>query len=171
MRIRKRIRKQAALLAALLLPAILLSGCREEKVPEAKASFFAMDTYITLKIIGTRAEDAAAACREEIERIEHLLSVTVPESDIAQINASDGKETEVSPETIRLLYAANAVSERTDGLFDCTVYPLVAAWGFFGNEETEGRVPSEIELLRAYPPVGYEKMKISDGTTFSSCRT
>ena len=159
-----KIRKMLAVVLTGIFLAVPAAGCRQAAVtPEAEESFFAMDTYISIRLVGNGAEKAAADCRTEIERLEKLLSVTVPDSDIARINAAGGAETEVDPETVRLLYAASAVSERTGGLYDCTVYPLVAAWGFFGNEQTEGRVPSELELLRAYASVGYRKMQISDG--------
>ena len=49
--------------------------------------------------------------------------------------------------------------ERTGGLFDVTVYPVVELWGFISKEY---RVPSDGELLKALDLVGMDTIEAFD---------
>lgn len=122
-------------------------------VPEAERALFAMDTYMTIHCYGERAEEAAAAAEEEIERIEALLSAKNEGSDISQ------------EEIAALIRKALQLSEETKGAFDPTVYPLTKLWGFaHAPEESVERhrtAPSQEEIDQILPRIGWEKVQVS----------
>ena len=124
-------------LTAALLTALLLTGCTTSAPQEAE--FFAMDTLMSVKLWG--GEAATSDISAEINRLEALLSATRETSVLSQLNAAGSAE--LSGDTASLLAQALALSERTGGTFDPTVYPLVEAWGFPSKEY---RVPDRTEL-------------------------
>ena len=122
-----------------------------------------MDTVMELTVCGTPSSGSAEALLDEasslIASLESAFSVTDPESEISAVNRA-GKGA-VGPDTEALLLAALDLSERTGGALDCTVYPVVRAWGF-----TTGayRVPSREELDLLCRLVDWSAVGISDGT-------
>ena len=124
-------------LTVALLMAFLLTGCTSTGPQEAE--FFAMDTLMSVKLWG--GEAATSDVSAEINRLEALLSATRETSVLSQLNAAGSAE--LSGDTASLLAQALALSERTGGTFDPTVYPLVEAWGFPSKEY---RVPDRTEL-------------------------
>ena len=140
--------------AVLLLACLLLTACTADRTAERE--FFAMDTLMHVKIWGSDA--AADAVQQEVYRLEKLLSVTENSSDVALLNCGGYKH--IADETNELLHSALAISARTDGAFDPTVYPLVHLWGFTGGTQ---RVPSQDELQAALSHVGIENVDAQDG--------
>lgn len=136
--------------AALLFACLLLTACTGET--PAEREFFAMDTLMHVKIWGSA--DAADAVEQELFRLDKLLSVTGENSDVFLLNR--GRRAQLSDETAELLRSAIALSRRTDGAFDPTVYPLVQLWGF-----TEGtqRVPAQDELQAVLDNIGIENIE------------
>ena len=128
---------------------------------KSTSEIFAMDTAMSLTAYGKYGEDGLAAAGQEIARIDALLSVGNADSDIAKLDS--GETDTVSAETAALLTRALAVSRLTDGAYDCTVYPLVAAWGFFSGDY---RVPEDAEIQALLQNVGWQKVAV-DGTTVS----
>ena len=142
-------------LTAALLTAFLLTGCTTFAPQEA--DFFAMDTLMSVKLWG--GEAATSDVSAEINRLEALLSVTRETSVLSQLNAAGSAK--LSADTASLLAQALALSERTGGTFDPTVYPLVEAWGFPSKEY---RVPDQTELDSLLSCVGTEHVRF-DGVT------
>ncbi len=106
----------------------------------------------------THVRAAAEAAIEEIERIEHLLSHYLPDSEISYINAHAANEpVHVHPEVFDLIARALRLSEQTEGAFDITVMPLIRCWGFF---EGEGRVPDRRTLAEAMERVGFTHLHL-----------
>ena len=129
----------------MLLP---LAACGKEEQP-VQTSLFAMDTYMTLTAYGDGAADALAAASQEINRLERELSRTVEGSDVSRLNGAG--EAEVSQETADLVSAALAYADKTGGLFDITIAPLVDLWGITGDSP---RVPGQEEIDALLPLVG-----------------
>ena len=140
--------------AVLLFVCLLLTACAADGTAERE--FFAMDTLMRVKVWGS--DEAADAVQQEVYRLEKLLSVTENSSDVALLNCGGYKH--IADETNELLHSALAISARTDGAFDPTVYPLVRLWGF--TEATQ-RVPSQDELQAALSHVGIENIDAQDG--------
>ena len=138
------------LLAVSLLLALLLCGCASNAPVERE--IFAMDTLMTIRVWGDE-EDVSAAV-SEINRLDALLSVTNENSEVYALNR-DGNA-ELSTDTYDLLSDALNVSQRTDGAFDPTIYPLVELWGF--TKDTQA-VPSQSAIDAVLPLIDYEQVK------------
>lgn len=84
---------------------------------------FAMDTYITMTAYGLDAETALSKAEDKLTELEHLWSVTDPDSDIYAVNHADAQPVSVSEETASLLSFAlldlggniQAVGTKSDG--------------------------------------------------------
>ena len=132
----------------LFLGLLLLSGCASD---EASCDFFAMDTVMHLSASGERAEEALADAEAEIERLDHLFSISVSDSDIARLNRTGSAV--VSAETRQLMECSLELSRITDGAFDITLYPVSELWGFYSDSQ---QVPEKTELTAALQHVGIE---------------
>ncbi len=144
--------------AVILLLAVLLSaGCAAPELSaEARSvTVFAMDTVMDLTVYGGD-DDLLTEAENMIHFLETEFSVTDPESDLSRLNAAG--DFSVGPDTKSLLASALALSDRTDGAFDCTIYPVLRAWGFTSGEY---RVPAEDELAALLPLVNWRKVTVS----------
>ena len=126
----------------LILCAALLAGCRnsgnkvgetkqkneKSETLEAQKEIFAMDTYMTIKTYGDKADEAAEAAVDEITRLDKLFSTGNNESDIAILNES-GSEI-LSKETFSIVEKSCELYKNTAGAFNIAVYPLMKEWGF-----------------------------------------
>jgi thiamine biosynthesis lipoprotein len=64
----------------------------------------------------------------------------------------------VAPETAQVIALAREISVWSDGAFDVTVKPLVAAWGFGAG--AQATPPTEEQLAILSERVGYDKLQI-----------
>ncbi|MGX8699282.1 MAG: FAD:protein FMN transferase, partial [bacterium] len=122
-------------------------------------AFFAMDTYMELTAYGEEA--LLTECEAIVTGLEAELSVTRPETAVARLNTT-GAAT-LSDRAANLLRAALAISRRTGGALDLTIYPVVRAWGFTTGEH---RVPPAEERAALVEKVDYTKISL-DGNAVS----
>lgn len=110
----------------------------------------AMATRFEFVLVGDHPTSIRAAGEEalaEIHRLESVLSLYRPDSEIAELNRSAAEAmVRVSPEVFGLLSHACLLSRATEGAFDITVGPLMRAWGFL---RSPGRMPDPAELEEA----------------------
>lgn len=142
-------------LCGLLTAVLLLSFCGCTDNRKTTRQFFSMDTVMELTAFGPKAEAALDAAEAEVYRLDGLLSVGQPGSEIAKLNA-EGRA--VSEETAELIAAALEQARWTEGAFDPTLYPAVDAWGFFSGDY---RVPGEAELQALLADTGWEAVQVS----------
>jgi thiamine biosynthesis lipoprotein len=100
---------------------------------------------------GQTALDAAFA---ELERVESVMSLYRPESQISRLNR-DGVIEKPDPYFIEVLRYAAQVSERSAGAFDITVQPL---WPLYANRQ----IPDPAALQSALGWVDWRGVKIAD---------
>lgn len=119
-----------------LLCVVLLTGCEIQKEQSGQETWsrevFAMDTYMKLTVYGANAENAVDAAILEIQRLENLLSAADPESEVSVLNRE--KKGVLSEESTYLWEKSWEVYLETQGKFDVTIYPVMKAWGFVGEE-------------------------------------
>ncbi|MBR3844127.1 MAG: FAD:protein FMN transferase, partial [Clostridia bacterium] len=115
-----------------------------------------MDTVMRITLYGAD-QTLAEQAKEQILTLENLFSVTKPQSEIYKANHAQGKATSISAQTAQLLQTAIQLSLDTAGLFDCTVYPAVTAWGFTQNQN---RVPTDEELQSILPLIGSHQINL-----------
>ncbi len=119
-------------------------------------TFFALDTYNTITVYGT--QDALIRAREMVFDFEARVSNTLPDSEVSRINAHAETGVEVSETVADLVRQSLAASRLTNGAFDCTVAPLVAAYGFYTGDY---RVPDEQELNALCKLVDSESVSVT----------
>lgn len=115
------------------------------------------------------AEIAIAAVFAEFDRLDALLSVWKPGSDVIRINAAAGRRpVPVSRETRDVLRLAHEMSEWTAGKFDVTFGALADVWKF--DHDQDNRVPTPAEIAARLPLVDYRAVVIDEpaGTVFVS---
>ena len=156
----------------ILLCTLLLAGCGQQSVsadaePQS-IDLFAMDTTMTLTAYGDHAEDALAGAKSEIERLDALFSISSESGDIYALNRDHKADFQEDRQariffliTFELFFRPTSAS--TDGIFDCTIEPVMEAWGFTTQNY---RVPEENALNELLSHVDYRQVQV-DGNTVS----
>lgn len=147
--------------AALVCAAIMLAGCAGPENKITSSSFIAMDTYISATLYGDKGKEAAGKIKEEILRLERLFSVTDEKSDLWRINHTAGGNARVSPDTAEIIGKTLEICEKSGGALDITLYPVVAEWGFTGNEY---KIPGEDILKSLLENTDYRRVKVAGDT-------
>jgi len=95
----------------------------------------------------------------EFDRLESLLSVWKPGSDVIRINDAAGREpVTVSDDTLTVLAAAAQASEWTGGKFDITFGALADIWKF--DHDQDNTVPNRRAIEARLPFVDYRLVQI-----------
>ncbi len=108
------------------------------------------------------ARAAFARVFAEFDRLDGLLSVWRPGSDVLRLNAAAGQgAVAVHEDTRRVLEAARQVSEWTGGAFDVTFGALADVWRF--DHDQDDRVPTAAEVAARRPLVDYRQVRVDPG--------
>lgn len=135
---------------------LFASGCGQKKeIPKVQKDIFAMDTYMSITGYGDRAEEAVDASLKEIQRLDKMLSVGNPSSEISLINSAGTGS--VSDDTAVMIAKALEVGDRTNGRFDITIYPLMVEWGFTSDNF---HVPEKDRLDQLLTRVDYKEVQL-----------
>ena len=122
----------------------------------------AMATRFEVALHGAAKATLRAAAEEalaEITRLESMLSLYKPTSEIAHINTRGAQEpVPVSPEVFSLLEQCVALGEQTRGAFDITLAPLMRCWRFMNDT---GAAPSETDLAEARANCGWPQLRLN----------
>jgi FAD:protein FMN transferase len=134
------ITKRSDLIKIILICLLVLAGSCTANGPKTETAFLLGTTCSVTLFSGypnSLFEDVFTRVRE----IERKMSVTVPASEVSEINRNAGvKAVSVSDETYGLIEEALRIAGETQGALDITVGPLVGEWGI----GTDGaHVPSE----------------------------
>jgi thiamine biosynthesis lipoprotein len=106
-----------------------------------------------------RAFDQAFA---EFDRLDRLLSVWHPESDVSRLNAAAGRApVQVSAETLDVLRVAREVSEWTGGKFDVTFGAMSGLWKF--DHDQDSRIPAMADVRARLPLVDFRSVELDVG--------
>lgn len=148
-------------ISILIITAVLfvsLTAC-EGSTPSEQAdkTFYAMNTVMRVTADGKNAEQAVSDIQDRISELEKLWSVTDENSEIYAVNHGD--PVEISDVTRDIVKFALDISNRSNGALDPTIYPVLSAWGFTGNEY---RVPSGSELAELLRLVDHQKVDVSE---------
>jgi thiamine biosynthesis lipoprotein len=157
-----------AVCAALL--SALTQGCVTDSTLERAISDgrYAMGTVLEITLEGLESQPAARALDElyaEALRLDRLLSIYDPESEISRINRTAGHGNEpVDPEVVEILKLSIAYSELTRGAFDVTIGPLVDLWIEAADRNAS---PTAAELATARQRVGADRISAVSGDEVS----
>jgi thiamine biosynthesis lipoprotein len=152
----------------------VLIGCGAAAPPAAEriVERAALAMGSELKLTAWTANEAAtmAAFDEvfaEFDRLDRLMSVWQPDSDIVRLNAAAGQHpVAVSREVMQALQMAHQVGDWTGGKFDVTFGALSDLWKF--DHDQDDRIPDHAEVQRRLPLVNYQLLRLDDkaGTAF-----
>jgi thiamine biosynthesis lipoprotein len=134
----------------------------------ATSSGQALGSSVSIKVFHTsqtKAKAALSATFDELERIENLLSIYRPNSDVSRLNR-DTFIHNPHPLFVQVLRYAQTLSKETQGAFDVTVQPL---WRAFSDAKMEGRIPSNRDLAVARTRVDWTAL-ILDNQYVQFCR-
>ena len=166
--------RRIILLSAILLAVVtVLTSCgtpspAQEHMVERVALAMGSELKLTA---WTSDEPGAIAAFEtvfaEFERLDRLMSVWKPESDIVRLNAAAGQHpVAVDPEVMKALQVAHQIGDWTGGKFDVTFGALSDLWKF--DHDQDDRIPDLEEVKRRLPLVNYQALVLDDraGTAF-----
>ena len=145
-------------LTALLLAVIIIGRNTSKQEQSYNQQLFAMDTYMSLTAYGENAKEAVEASVEEIQRIEQLISIGFDSSEVSKLNQQG--EGNASEDTQILLQKSMELWEKTDGVFDISIYPVMKLWGF---ADENYKVPKEDELRETLKLVDAGKISYDEG--------
>ena len=167
--------------ALVIVACIGLTGCRADTPPTnavqgplIERSRVSMGSEVHLT--AWAADEPAAlgafeAVFDEFDRLDALMSVWKPGSDIERLNRAAGeKPVPVSPEVREVLGIAREASEWTDGKFDVTFGALSGLWKF--DHDLDGNIPAPADVAARLPLIDYRKLQIDDraGTAFLTAK-
>lgn len=152
-------------LVALFMCLSILMGISSCDTPNVEHRYMiqgeAQGTYYAITYYGTQPP---APLKIEIDSLLHAFDMSLstyhPNSLISRFNASD---TGIVPdqwlrENIEL---AQEVSAHTQGMFDITIGPVAAYWGFGHLPPPSAVVPAKVDSLLQF--VGYNKIHLEQG--------
>jgi FAD:protein FMN transferase len=154
-----------SVITKLLAPccALLAAACNRS-APELVLSGPTMGTTYTVRVAAPPpAVDPAtvrAAIDDVLAQIDRSMSGYRADSEVARFNASASTQWhDVSPELAAVVQTSLDISSACDGVFDITVAPLVAAWGF-GPAGEPKVLPGDEQIAQLEAIVGYRKLQV-----------
>jgi thiamine biosynthesis lipoprotein len=125
-----------------------------------------MGTSWSVKLFApTRADPHALheGIQAQLDEVVAQMSTWEPDSDIVRFNRAAAGTLHALPESFwSVLNCALEIARTSDGAYDPTVGPLVAAWGF-GAGASSRRVPDMAMLSAARSRVGWRRLVTQDG--------
>lgn len=109
-------------------------------------------------------QSLTTSVQQRLDEINQKMSTYISDSDITRFNRDASTDwIEVDQETARVVDLALRISQQSEGAFDITVGPLVAAWKFGaanpeGNEDSQ--VPTAAEIQQLLGRVGFTKLEV-----------
>lgn len=121
-------------------------------------NIFCMNTIISFRIHGEKAEQAVKSVKAELCRLEKKLSRFVQDSEVSRINQFAGKASvAISSETCEILSNAIRVAEISHGLFDITISPLVDLWDYKNSFD----VPEQVKIQSTLALVNFRDLLLN----------
>ncbi|HEV8331189.1 MAG TPA: FAD:protein FMN transferase [Steroidobacteraceae bacterium] len=144
--------------------ALLAAAACARSPPELVLSGPTMGTTYTVKVAAAPPSVDPAIVRvaidDVLEHADRSMSGYRADSEVARFNASASTQWyDVSPELAAVVQASLDISTASDGVFDITVAPLVAAWGF-GPAGAPKVLPGDEQIAQIEPSVGYRKLHV-----------
>lgn len=150
-------KKAIVFVGVLIIAAVLFALLFLPKTETVRS--YAMNTFISVTVKSSYPKKDADAAIEEVKRIDALMSVTRPSSELSRINSAPaGEEVEVSKEVYKLIEFALEISQKTEGAFDISINPLSELWDI--NSETP-HVPANEDIKNALEAVNYKDIKLN----------
>lgn len=149
--------------ALLLTLVLLLSGCAREPEEYRDTVFFAMDTYITVRlaragVTDERLGEVSAECERIVRELESVLSAHDPDSELYALNHSGEEFTEISDTLEDVLTTVYDIHGITGGAYDCTLGGLAELWNITGG----GPVPDPADIDAVLAHTGSDRITLDE---------
>ena len=129
---------------SIILLIIVFTACGEKDTAFRRYTQFHMNTYVTFTVPASTPEDVIEKGFSVIERWDKIIS-------------SNRGVSKISPDLTSLVKGSLEISQKTKGLYDPTVYPLVELW----ERYSEKLIPPPLsEIKKAQALVDWNKVKI-----------
>lgn len=135
------------------LLSFFLIGCGKPNSPLAQTAFY-FDTVITITLYDKQDALLLEECFSLAETYENMLSKTVENSDVWNINHSGGNPTTVTDDTLTLLQTALSYAALSEGEIDPTIGSVTGLWNF--SASSDAIIPSQKSIDEALSHVGYQ---------------
>jgi thiamine biosynthesis lipoprotein len=123
---------------------------------------FAMGTVVTISAYGENKKhvlNATTRAFDEIRRIDRLMSVYQPMSQVSTVNRLASREpVVVDKDLIEIIEDARRFGMLTNGEFDITLEPLMELWGFRDDARGSRRMPTDREIAAAVEAAGIKNV-------------
>jgi thiamine biosynthesis lipoprotein len=149
---------------SLFFPALLLTACFDS-FPGAESQFV-FGTICTINLFDQGKPARYSRVFSRLRELEDILSANREGTDLDRVNKNAGFEpVKVRPELIEVLEKALEYADKSGGLFDPSIGPLVKLWGI-GTDNA--RIPETEEILAALDLIDYREIEIDRkrGTVF-----
>lgn len=139
--------------------AAALSGCgnrRSVEVRKWRGVLFNAEVDLAIHDLPAReAEGLIAECVSEMQRLEQMFSLYLPDSVLCTLNR-EGRVAAPPAEFVELVAEALRIAGETKGAFDPTVQPY---WRWLRETVEEGKAIEEREQARELAKVGYQMVR------------
>jgi len=126
--------------------------------PELSRTEFALGTVCSVTLYDKGNPAIYRDIFSRLREIENYMSVNLPDTDVARINAAAGvAPVQVHDDVFKVIQKALYFAEISGGAFDPTVGPLVSLWGI-GSENP--RVPSQAEIDAALSLINWRDVEL-----------
>lgn len=167
----KQIKRILFVCLSIVIYAITLCGCSSQTKTVSESAYY-FDTIITITLYDTDDNSDIKECFKLAQQYEALLSNTIIDSDISNINANPNEFVAVASETIDILEKALDFS-KTNPSFDITIGKISELWNISqvsaqtntkDNEVDESYIPDINQLQELARHVDYHSIQISDNS-------
>lgn len=144
-----------------IIPILLISISCKQKSKELKLVKYegeAQGTYYAVTYYDEDARNFQFSTDSILSEFDRCASIYIDSSIISRVNNND-PDVKLDSNFTQIFNLAQKVSEQTEGAFDCTVGPLVKAWGFSIKKKQDLELP-KIDTLMKY--IGYKKVHIEN---------
>ena len=141
--------------------------------PPVFRKHYAMGAVFEIVTYGTNPTQASQAMDhtfQEIDRLEQVMSIYKPASELSRLNRTAHLQAQtVTPDLYQVIQESLHYSELSEGEFDVTAGPLAERWKAVGRGE---QTPSPDEEKRLRCGVGYRQVELipPNGIRFHSSR-
>lgn len=154
---RRRFLSGLGVLAAGALCAPLLSRVRTGRAASVEMERPALGTWVRIVARGddpARAERALERAFQAIALVDRQMSIHRADSQLTRVNRAAGiAAVEVDEAVLEVVSRARTRAERSLGVYDPTVLPLMRLYGFYGAGQK--RYPDDREIATALDQVGW----------------
>ncbi len=149
-------KKQILLFSSILF---LIISCQNpnENLQEVSFQGTAQGTYYMVKYYDVEGRNLQVEVDSILKAFDQSLSLWMPNSIISKVNRNE--EVKLDTYFIDNYNLAQKVADETNGAFDCTLEPLIEAWGF-GFRKKMKLTKEKVDSIKAF--TGHDKVRLEN---------